>query len=237
MRLLITGSTGIAAATAELALAAGDKVVTAGLDESADINADLREEEAVERAFAAASARLGGVDALFNCAGISGRRHGDGPLHECTAAGFDETVRSNLRSLFLMSRAAVAAWMKARSRGTILNMASVSSFHPEPVHFAAHAYAAAKGAIEALTVSTASYYARHGIRINAIAPGLVRTPMSLRAQSDPAILEFIRHKQPMTGGILEPEDVARTALFLLSEDSSPITGQILNVDGGWTVSA
>lgn len=237
MRLLITGSTGMAAATAELAREGGHPVATIGLDPSADIQADLREEDAVEASFAAALHRLDGIDALFNCAGISGRRYGDGPLHECSAAGFDETVRSNLRSLFLVSRFAVRTWLQSADRGAILNMASVTSFHPEPTHFAAHAYAAAKGGIESLTVSTASYYAPHGIRINAIAPGLVRTPMSLRAQSDEAIQEFIRHKQPLVGGMLEPEQVARVALFLLSEDSAPITGQILNVDGGWAVSA
>jgi NAD(P)-dependent dehydrogenase (short-subunit alcohol dehydrogenase family) len=237
MRLLITGSTGIAAATATYARAAGHHVVTVGLDESADVRADLRGEAEARLAVGEARTSLGGFDALFNCAGISGRRHGDGPLHECTAEGFDETMRSNLRSLFLVSREVLADWVHREQQGVILNMGSVTAFHPEPVHFATHAYAAAKGAIEALTVSAAAYYARHRIRINAIAPGLVRTPMSQRAQASVEVQAFIRHKQPISAGMIEPEPIARAALFLLSEDSAPITGQILKVDGGWAVSA
>jgi NAD(P)-dependent dehydrogenase (short-subunit alcohol dehydrogenase family) len=236
VRLLITGSTGIAAATVDLARQAGHAATTIGLDETAELHADLRDEAAVESAFTAALDRLGGLDALFNCAGVSGRPFGDGPWHQCSAAGFDETLRSNLRTLFLMSRAALAHWMDRAGPGTILNMGSVTAFHPEPAHFAAHAYAAAKGAIEALTVSGAAYYAPHRIRINAIAPGLVRTPMSRRAQEDAAIQEFIRKKQPLAGGILEPDQVARVALFLLSPESAPVTGEILKVDGGWAVS-
>ena len=103
-------------------------------------------------------------------------------------------------------------------------------------HFAAHAYAASKGAIIALTQSMAAYYAPHGIRVNAIAPGLVRTPMSARAQMSPEIQEFIRGKQPLKGAMLEAEEVARVAVFLLGAEAAQITGQVVTVDGGWTVS-
>lgn len=235
MRLIITGSTGIAGATAAWAQSQGHTVVTVGLDASADVAADLREEEPAQEAFAECVKRLGGLDALFNCAGASGRPWGDGPLHEVTASGFDETLRTNLRTMFLMTRAALRYFLSQRQRGNILQMGSVTAFHPQPDHFAAHAYAAAKGAAESLTAGTASYYARHGIRLNVIAPGLVRTPMSARAQSNDAIMRYIAGKQPLTG-ILEPEQIARVALFLLSDDSAPITGQTINTDGGWAVS-
>jgi NAD(P)-dependent dehydrogenase (short-subunit alcohol dehydrogenase family) len=87
-----------------------------------------------------------------------------------------------------------------------------------------------------MSVAAAASYASRGIRINVIAPGLVRTPMSARAQADPKIMEYMTHKQPLTKGLLSAEDVAKTACFLLRTDSSPITGQIVTVDGGWTVS-
>jgi len=232
---LITGSTGIAAATAHMARERGHTVLTVGIGDSADVQADLREEEQVERAFQEALDRMGGLHALFNCAGASGRQWGDGPMHDCSTAGFDETLRTNLRTMFLMTRSALNYWMTHGQPGAVLQMGSVVAFHPQPDHFATHAYVAAKGAVESMTISAAAYYARHRIRMNVIAPGLVRSPMSARAQSDPAIMAYIESKQPLTG-ILEPEQVARTALFLLSDESTPITGQIVNVDGGWAVS-
>jgi NAD(P)-dependent dehydrogenase (short-subunit alcohol dehydrogenase family) len=87
-----------------------------------------------------------------------------------------------------------------------------------------------------MSVAAAAYYASAGIRINVIAPGLVRTPMSARAQANPKIAEYITHKQPLTKGLLTAEDIAKTAYFLLRSDASPITGQIVTVDGGWAVS-
>ena len=89
MNLVITGSTGIAAATASLAQSRGDRVFTIGLDESANFQADLRSERDVDVSIEAAWNAMGVVDALFHVAGISGRRYGDGPLHECTLDGFD----------------------------------------------------------------------------------------------------------------------------------------------------
>jgi NAD(P)-dependent dehydrogenase (short-subunit alcohol dehydrogenase family) len=88
-----------------------------------------------------------------------------------------------------------------------------------------------------MSLAAAAYYAPYGIRINVIAPGLVRTPMSARAQANPQIAEYMTHKQPLTKGLLSAEEIARTACFLLRNDSSPITGQVVTVDGGWAVSA
>ena len=109
----------------------------------------------------------------------------------------------------------------------------VLGFSPDVEHFNTHAYATSKAAIIGLTKSMAAYYAEHKVRVNAIAPGLVRTPMSKRAQGDEQILQYMKSKQPLTGGIIEPEDVARASVFLLSDDSAAITGDVLVVDGGW----
>ena len=121
-------------------------------------------------------------------------------------------------------------------RGVVLNMASVLALAPSAQHFATHAYAASKGAILGLSKAMAAYYAPHKIRVNVIAPSLVRTPMSARAQQDPQILELMRRKQPLVEDLLPAEDVARAALFLLSDEARVITGDVLQVDGGWGVS-
>ena len=248
MVLLITGSTGIAEATALKAAEQGDSIFVISRDESHCVDlcerlpesgyyaCDLRDESAVGEAVTACVNRFGGVDAVFNVAGISGRRHGDGPLDECTAEGWDVTLDSNVRSMFLVCRGVLRHWLGAGRPGTILNMSSVLAFSPESQHFATHAYAASKGAIISMSLAMAAYYAPHKIRVNVITPGLVRTPMSARAQSDEEVLEFIAHKQPLSGGMLDAGDVAETALFLLGEQSRHITGQVVSVDGGWTVS-
>lgn len=235
MRLLITGSTGMAAATAALARSRGHAVATVGLGE-ADFLADLRDEAAAAQAFQLAVDRLNGLDALFNVVGASGRRLGDGPWHECSLDGFRGTFDVNCTPCFLMTRLALRHWLATSATGAVLNMGSVSAEHPEPKHFAAHAYAGAKGAIHLMTRAAAAYYAPRGIRLNVIAPGLVRTPMSERAQSDAAILQFVEQKQPLSGGILPAADVAEAALFLLSDAARHITGQTLMVDGGWSLS-
>ena len=254
--LMISGATGIAGAAARLAAAEGAKVfvVSLGRDECAALGAelessgaavrtlagDLTSAETARRAVKACVSVFGRIDALFHVAGGSGRRFGDGPWHECSDEGWRETLDRNLTSTFLLARETLQQMIRQEpgengQRGAIVLTGSITAFHPEPQRFATHAYAAAKGAIEALTRAAAAYYAPHKIRINAVAPGLVRTPMSRRAQQDPEIMEFIARKQALAGGILEPEDVARAALFLLSNEARHITGEILAVDGGWRV--
>lgn len=235
MNLLITGTTGIAAATVELAKARGHRVFVAGLEETADHQADLCDEAAAREAVEAAFGALGSVDGLFNVAGRSGRAFGDGPVHACSGGAFESTLAANLLPCFHMMHWVIGRWLAGRSRGAVLNMGSVLASSPEPEHFATHAYAASKGAIEALSRSAAAYYARHGIRVNVIAPGLVRTPMSERAQSEASIMDVVRKKQPLTSGILSAGEVAHAALFLLGDESRPITGQVLAVDGGWSL--
>jgi len=245
--LMITGATGIAAATARLAAAEGARLFIAALPAedcehlasetgAAYYSGDLSVEEHANAAVAACVERYGAVNAIFNVAGISGRRFGDGPVHECSVEGWDVTLANNARSAFLMCRGALRQMMKQSGGGSILNMASVLAFSPEPRYFATHAYAASKGAIIALTTAMASYYAPFGIRANAIAPALVDTPMSRRAQESAEIQAHLRHKQPLREGMITADEVACAALFLLGNASSSITGQVLTVDAGWCVS-
>lgn len=210
--------------------------LTAGCSEAGFAIADVSDEAAVRSAVKACLERFGRIDALFNVAGISTRSKGDGPLHECKTEAWDTAMNVNAKGTFLMCREVLGEWTRNSQPGVILNMGSVLARHPQREHFATAGYAASKGAIEAMSVSAAAYYAPLGIRINVITPGLVRTPMSARAQENSQIVEYMSHKQPLTKGMLSAEDVANTACFLLREDSSPITGQIITVDGGWSVS-
>jgi NAD(P)-dependent dehydrogenase (short-subunit alcohol dehydrogenase family) len=245
--LLVTGSSGIAAAAARLWAAENPvfvvginpdecKTLATSLGEASFAAGDVRDELAVRNAVHACLDRFGRIDALFNVAGISARSAGDGPLHECKPAAWDLVMDVNAKGTFLMCREVLGVWTRNSQAGAILNCGSVLAQHPQREHFATVGYAASKGAIEAMSISAAAYYAPAGIRINVIAPGLVRTPMSARAQEDPRITEYMIHKQPLTKGMLNPDDVARTACFLLRRDSSPMTGQVFTVDGGWTVS-
>ena len=174
---------------------------------------------------------------LYHVAGGSGRKHGDGPLHEITDEGWNYTLNENLSSLFYSNRTAAQQFLKQGNGGTVLNMGSVLGFSPSPKFFATHAYATAKAAIIGLTTAAAAHYAPQNIRFNVLAPALVATPMSQRAQGDEAILNFIQAKQPLDGGrIGQPEDLDSAAVFFMSDESKFVTGQVLAVDGGWCVS-
>lgn len=254
---LVTGSTGMAASAALAVAAEGGRVfVTSRTEDHARAlvaavrrdggeaewhAADLTVEDDVEAAVSACVERFGRVDAVYNVAGISGRRFGDGPLHEATLGGWEAVLATNVTSLFLVSRAAVRRMLDQEprpdgGRGVILNMSSVLASHPAPRHFATHGYAASKGAIESFSRSIAAFYAPHGIRVNVIAPSLVATPMSQRAQADPAILAYLGEKQPLAGGPIAADAITSVALHLLSDEARMVTGQVVVVDGGWSVS-
>jgi NAD(P)-dependent dehydrogenase (short-subunit alcohol dehydrogenase family) len=249
---LITGSTGIGAETARLASREGASVFVVSRDEEScraladEIGcgyhvADLTRSGEVAEAVETLIARRDRIDALFNVAGISGRSFGDGPVHECSEDGWAITMETNVKSVFLMCRAVVRRMLEQTvgeggSRGAILNTASVLAFSPEPKFFATHAYAASKSAIIGMTIAMAAYYAPRGIRVNAVAPGLTRTPMSLRARQNLELLEFIKTKQPLSEDLIEADEVARAAVFLLSDDSRNITGEVVSIDAGWRVS-
>jgi len=246
--LIITGSAGIGAAAVRLAVSRGARVVIAtqdevsGLDLAAKTGAecwagDLTRPDSAHSIVSQCLSKFGRVDGLFNVAGLSGRRFGDGPVHEIEDAAWETTMARNLTVTFRMCRAAVGRMLDQAAedgvRGAVVNMGSVLVEAPEPRHFGTHAYVAAKGAVEALSRSMAAYYAPHGIRVNVLAPGLVRTPAGERGQEAPELQDFLRKKQPLTGGTMGAEEVANAALFLLGSESQAITGQVLAVDGAW----
>jgi NAD(P)-dependent dehydrogenase (short-subunit alcohol dehydrogenase family) len=248
--VVVGGTTGIGLSGVRASLGAGARVVVLGPRESVTddlaaslgpgarvMAADARDPGAAEAAIQWARSTHDGFDALFHVAGGSGRSFGDGPLHEITDEGWDQTMRLNLNSVFHSNRAAVRAFLEAGTPGSVLNLGSVLSFAPSPRFFSTHAYAAAKAAIQGLTTSAAACYAPLGIRFNVLLPGLTETPMSRRAANDPQIAEFIRSKQPLGGGrIAQPSDLDAAIVFFLSDASLLVTGQALAVDGGWSVS-
>ena len=248
--IIMGGTTGLGLSAAKKFVAAGARVVVtsrsqANVDAAVEalgpsargFAADAATPEAAERAVELAVGEFGKVDALYHVAGGSGRSKGDGPLHEMTDEGLRYTLDLNLNSVIYSNRAAIRQFLKQGSGGVILNMASVLGYSPSAQFFASHAYAAAKAGIIGFSKSIAAYYAPQNIRVNVIAPALVETPMSQRAVSNENIMNFVKTKQPLDGGrVGQPEDCDAAALLLLSPDSQFITGQVLAVDGGWTVS-
>jgi NAD(P)-dependent dehydrogenase (short-subunit alcohol dehydrogenase family) len=157
-------------------------------------------------------------------------------LHECSDDGWHATLEANLTSTFLTNRAAVRCFLQEGSQGAILNMASVLGFSPAPRYFDTYAYAATKGGIISMSRLAAARYAVDGIRVNVLAPALIATPMSDRAVNDPAILHYLRTKQPLSAGPGRPEDCSDAAVFLCSDAARFITGVVLPLDGGWCIS-
>jgi NAD(P)-dependent dehydrogenase (short-subunit alcohol dehydrogenase family) len=254
--ILITGSTGIAAATAERFASEGASVfvVSRSVDHARGLadrleadgaqvgwaTADLADAGQADAAVAAAVARFGRIDGLFAVAGGSGRRYGDGPIHELTPEGWDRTLEINLRSQAMTCRAVVRQMLAqppndSGTRGSILLMGSVTATDPSPEMFATHAYAAAKGATIALMTAMAATYVGEGIRVNVVAPSLTDTPMATRAAGDASIRAYAARKQPLAGEMMDPDEVAHAAVYFLSDESRAVTGQLLKIDGGWSV--
>lgn len=247
--VVIGGTTGLGLSAARAFVRAGARVVVVGRNpenvrqaarvisrKGRALVGDASRPDTAPWAIEQAVDLFGGFDGLYHVAGGSGRREGDGPLHELTDAGWDYTIGLNLTSLVYSNRAAVRAFLKRGTGGSILNMGSVLGFSPSPRHFATHAYATAKAAAIGLVRSAAAYYAPRDIRFNLLAPALVATPMSRRARENREILEFIATKQPLDGGrIGRPEDLDAAAVYFLSDAARFVTGQVLAVDGGWSV--
>ncbi|HYV33012.1 MAG TPA: SDR family oxidoreductase [Candidatus Binatia bacterium] len=248
--VIVGGTSGLGLSAARAFLAAGARVVIVGRDpakvEAAErdlgrnvigLAADATDPKAAPAAINIALGNFNAFHGLYHVAGGSGRRQGDGPLHELTDEGWQYTLTENLTTLAYSNRAAVQQFLRQQSGGSILNMSSVLGFSPSPRFFSTQAYAAAKAAVIGLTRSAAAYYAPAGIRFNVLAPALVATPMSQRAQEDPEILGFIATKQPLDGGrIGHASDLDGAAVFFMSDDAKFVTGQVLAVDGGWSVS-
>ncbi len=248
--VIIGGSSGMGLSAARACIRAGATVVIVGRDagkvahaardlgkSAVGVVGDACKPGTAVKAVGVAVRKFGGFHGLYHVAGGSGRKFGDGPLHQITDAGWEYTLGLNLTSLFNSNRAAIAQLLKQGGGGSILNMSSVLAWSPSPGHFATHAYAAAKAAAIGMSQAAAAFYAPRNIRINVIAPALTATPMSARVQGDDTILKFMKTKQPLDGGRMgQPEDLDAAAVYFLSDASKFVTGQVLAVDGGWSVS-
>lgn len=202
-------------------------------DQCATFVCDLTNSTQVQAAVNGAVAAWQQLDVVFNAAGASGRRWGDGPVDACTEAGWSQTIDVNLTSIFLVCKYALPHLL-ATPGAAIVNLASVLGMVGGDEDFATHAYAAAKSGIIGMSRAMAIYYAPRGLRVNVVAPGLIATAMSRRAQSDAHILERLIDLQPLTGAMGLPEDVAAAVAYLASDDARFVTGTVLPVDGGWT---
>jgi len=248
--VIIGGTSGLGLSAAQALLREGACVVATGLDaegvrvaasllgESACVlQSDARETGSAEQAIEVCLNMFGRFDELYHVAGGSGRKFGDGPLHEITDDGWEQTLSLNLGSVFKSNRAAVRTWLALSQGGSLLNLGSVLGAHPSPEHFSTHAYAAAKSALFGFSRSLAAAYGPMNIRVNVLCPGLVDTPMARRAATNPAIQAFIAQKQPLDGGRMGlPSDLDTAVVYFLSDGSRFTTGQVLSVDGGWGVS-
>ena len=248
--VIVGGTTGLGLAAAKAFVGEGARVLVVGrnadsvsqaesaLGQSArGLAGDATDPETAPKAIGLPKREFGGFEGLYHIAGGSGRSMGDGPLHRISDDGWQQTIDLNLKSVFNSNRAALREFVALGRGGVILNMTSVLADSPAPKQFATHAYATAKAGIVGLTKSAAAHYASQNIRVNALAPALVATPMSGRAQANDEIMSFIKHKQPLDGGrIGVPEDLDGAAVFLMSDAAKFVTGQVLAVDGGWSVS-
>ncbi len=240
---LVTGASRGIGAAAALALAeAGCDLVLASRDESALGQVARRVEKLGRRAvvhpidlqrldgipalFARAVRELGRLDILVNNAGTNIRR----PAIEFTEADWDTIVNLNLRAAFFCALAA-GRIMVPQERGKIVTVASIAGRVGLPT---GAIYAATKAGVSAFTRTLAVEWAPHGVRVNAIGPGYIRTKLTEPLFGDPAWVERVTRRIPM-GRTGEVEDLVGSVLFLASPASDYMTGQTLYVDGGWTV--
>jgi NAD(P)-dependent dehydrogenase (short-subunit alcohol dehydrogenase family) len=234
---LVTGAaSGIGAQTARSLAAAGAHVVVADRDDpgarevareigGAAMVLDVTDAAAVEQAIADILRQLGRLELAVNNAGVGSARK---PLADTTLEDWRHIVSTNLDAVFYCMKYELAA-MRGKGGGAIVNVASMMGVKGYP---GASAYVAAKHGVVGLTRSAALDHAADGIRINAVGPGFVDTPMAMRGRSL-ADREAIARMHPL-GRLAQPDDVAELILFLLSDSAAFITGTFHLVDGGFT---
>lgn len=200
-------------------------------DAAADVAGDITDPEVVARSVATAIDRFGRLDAAVNGAAIENEMV---PLHQTTDADFDRMMEINVSALFRCMRAQINAMLDAGNGGSIVNIASTNSFKPQHNQ---PTYTASKHAVMGLTRSAAIDYAALGIRVNAICPGVIDTPMLRAAMErrgrDP---QEVAKRLSKFGRFGTPQEIADAALWLCSGASSFTTGHALAVDGGMLAS-
>ena len=240
--LITGGADGIGWALAQRFAAGGCRVAIADLDaaqasrravelgpDHLAFGCDVSDEAAMCRTVKGVARTAGRLDVLVNNAGIGDLQL---PTFEQDLAGFDRIVRVNLYGTFIASREAarVMGSQHGGSGGTILNISSIAGIVGLPGR---NAYGAAKAGVAMMTRTMACEWAQHGLRVNALAPGYVETPMVRRREAAGKLSrERLQRRIPM-GRLAKPEEIAEAGWFLCSPAASYITGAVLSVDGGW----
>jgi 3-oxoacyl-[acyl-carrier protein] reductase len=233
---IVTGSSsGIGKAIAEKFLSEGASVVFSDINDfdvsrfgnkAIFVKCDVSKSNEVDDLIKTCVDKFGRVDIMVNNAGIGGL----GDILMTEDGAWQKTIDINLSGVFYGIRAAGRAMKEKGVKGSIINMTSILG----SVGFeGALAYCASKGGVGQLTKTSALEMAPLGIRVNAIAPGFIKTNMTKGVQEDEKLSKLINGMTPL-GYMGEPEDIANAAVFLASEDSKYVTGSILYVDGGWT---
>ncbi len=238
--IITGGASGIGAASARLFAAEGAKValvdqdadglarVASGMD-AMTIVADVSSDSQARAGVASIMEKWGRIDVLLTAAGMST----GGTVDAIDEAAWDRTFNVNVKGTFLWIHYAIVHMIAAKS-GSIVTVGSQLA-QSSPGKNAA--YVASKGAIASFTKTLAVDHALQGIRVNALMPGVIDTPMparSLKRYADPEVMRaYWKQRHPM-GRIGQPEEVAKAALFLASDDASFVTGHLMFVDGGWT---
>jgi len=204
------------------------KLIEAGGGNARFVDADVSDESAVGNMVKEAVSHFGRLDIACNSAALS---RGSGPIHEYDRSVFDQTLEMCLTNTWLCMKYELPA-MLANGGGAIVNISSNASLKGQAYNTA---YAAAKSGVNVLTKSSAAEYGGQGVRINAVSPGVIRTPgVEKYFEEQPKIAEGLK-KSAVMNRLGEPDEIAQAVVFLSSDRASFITGQILSVDGGGAV--
>jgi 3-oxoacyl-[acyl-carrier protein] reductase len=189
------------------------------------LRVDVSRRADVERMVKRTHSQFGRIDILVNCAGIwiAGQT-----LLECNEDDWDKVINVNLKGTYLCCHAVGKIMIKQKS-GNIINLSSQVGLNPSP---ALGAYSISKAGIIMLTQQLALELASYNIRVNALAPGVVKTDFNKDLWKDPKVAKGIADSIPL-GRLAKPDEIASSVLFLASEDSSYITGAVIGIDGGW----